>query len=209
MSNRERRVATATKVLLNLGIQNANVINALKTAISHRPGREFLPNQNQTTNLMNIEFAKNLIRRTKGNITANSIRATLQRNLNDNIERQKLERHIKEATEKANKYIQQSKDDLLESKRKAAYNLAKRYAAKLNKANMNLLTKKYFIGNRLEQRQQINSYFLNGQVPKLINEVAKLINKRVPPRFYTTKKDRLMKFLNLLKQYELKRPSPR
>jgi hypothetical protein len=87
----------------------------------------------------------------------------------------------------------------------AALALARRYSAKLEEGNLELLMQKLFtemeLTNMLEK--DLKGYFATGRrsyVTAVINDRQRLINTKVPPRFYTRRQNRFARFLNMLKR---------
>jgi hypothetical protein len=86
----------------------------------------------------------------------------------------------------------------------AARALARRYSTKLNEKNLKLLVQKLFIEMKVNEmlQQELSAYFINGNrkhVTAVINDRQRLINTKVPPRIYTSRRGRFAIFLNMLK----------
>jgi len=217
--NQTRRRKTASEVLNGFGINRntgKNLMMRLATAISYRNGRPIAPslvvNINNTQrarrinsmNKRNREFAHTLVGFHLPNKTTNLTTENLEKlTKNINAEIEKLAKQKRSGSPNNNRSLHPA---AVANARRV--NLQKKIAnaSSLNaqteaaRALANRYSKMYPLGNNNAKRL-INRFFFNKITnQKRINAAQKNINKIVPSRLMTTRKNRFATFLNILKR---------
>jgi hypothetical protein len=215
-ANQTRRRKTASEVLNGFGINRnigKNLMMRLATAISYRNGRPIAPslvvNNNNTQrarrinfmNKRNREFAHTLVGFHLPNKTTDLTTENLK----------KLTKNINAEIEKLKKLAEQkrsgspNKPIILHPATQKLVNTVTNYSS-LNaqteaaRALANRYSKMYPLGNNNEKRLIKRFFFNKITNQQRINAAQRNINKIVPSRLMTTRKNRFATFLNILKR---------